>query len=259
VAPCQCRRRHRGCGVQVSVGHSLHCTLDPIAATCAYAIDIKLSIVRGGSRVSGRRLLGVEEHADGGASGATIPCAETRCSLCCSRKHAAPAPRRCAAANHTIAVLGLSRALPPCTLCSLTDVTRAAHRNPIGVLNLLVHAPVVLARHGPFADAAVVFSAILDAVRKSVSVLEADPRPLIFLGSDGAPHVGAHIVDEGILPAEVVLVIEKAMRFISRAATRAGAAPRSATPASRHLLFFREIIDTVSASGRGARARDDDR
>jgi hypothetical protein len=221
--------------------------LDPSAATCAYAIDIKLSIVRGGRRVGGRRLLGLEAHADGGGVWSHDPlCRDALQSplLAQTRSACSEALRR---SNHTIAVLGLSRALPPCTLCSLTDVARAAAQNPLGVLNLLVHAPAVLARHGPFADAAAVFSAILDGVQKSASVLEADPRPLIFLGSDGAPRVGAHIADEGILPAEVVLVIERALLFVSQAAARSGAAPeRGATPVSRHLLFFREIIDKVA-------------
>jgi hypothetical protein len=224
--------------------------LDPSEATCAHAIDINLDIVRGGRRVSGRRLLGVEAHAEGGGVWSHDPlCRDALQSplLAQTRSACSEALRR---SNHTIAVLGLSRELPPCTLCSLTDVARAAAQNPLGVLNLLVHAPAVLARHGPFADAAAVFSAILDGVQKSASVLEADPRPLIFLGSDGAPRVGAHIADEGILPAEVVLVIERALRFVSSAANRSGAAlgrgAPSATPASRHLLFFREIIDKVA-------------
>ena len=234
--------------------------LDPSAATCAYAIDLKINIVRGGRGASGRRLLGLEAPPEGGGVWSLDPlCRDALQStqLAETRRACSQALRR---SNDTIAVLGLSRALPPCTLCSLTDVARAAAQNPLAVLNLLVHAPAVLARHGPLAEGAAVLSAIAAGVRKSAKVLEADPRPLLFLGPDGAPRVSAHIAAEGILPAEIVRVIESAMRFVASGARGANASLRPARAANaslrpardgdhghvRRLLFFREIIDSVT-------------
>lgn len=249
--------------------------LDPSAATCTYAIDIGLHVVRGGQGAAGaygpaRRLLAApEDHerffAPAGAVWSRDPlCRDALRSpaLAETRAACAEALRR---SNATIAELGLARALPPCALCSVADAAHAAANSPLACLQLLAHAPAVLARHGPFADAAALFAAVRDGVQSVAAVLEADGRPVVLLGPDGVPRLAAHVVEEGVLPAAAARLVDRALRLVAarapaRAKDGAPLAPdgaplgiKSSTIAkpgpgpqpARRLLFFREIVAAI--------------
>ncbi len=104
--------------------------------------------------------------------------------------------------------------LPPCALCSVADAAHAAANSPLACLQLLAHAPAILARHGPFADAAALFAAVRDGAQSVDAVLEADARPVVVLGPDGVPRLAADVVEEGVLPAAARLV-DCALRLVA--------------------------------------------
>ncbi len=98
--------------------------LDLIAAACTFAVDINLNVVRGGRCFDARRCLlaePVEESADSTVWSRDALCRDAFRSelLAETRIACTEALRR---SNSTIALLGLSCALPPCTLCSFTDM-----------------------------------------------------------------------------------------------------------------------------------------
>ncbi len=136
----------------------------------------------------------------------------------------------------------------------------------------------MLARHGPFADAAAVFSAVRDGALATAAVLQADRHPIVVFGPDGVPRLDAHFVDEGILPAEIALLLDNGMRLASAAArahrlanqsdsrprrlasphnlTNQSAARNASAPA-RRLLFFHKIIDDIAGELPSAPERTD--
>ena len=250
--------------------------LDPSAAACTYAADVGLYLVRGGRGAAGttgdagtsggrRRLLEAPAPAE------PAPAVWSRDPLCrdALRTPALAETRSaCAAAlrrsNQTIAALGLERSLPPCALCSLADAVHAAETNPVAALHLLIHAPVVLARHGPLAQAAAVFAAACEGAQRLAAAVQADARPAIVLGPDGAPRLGAHVLEDGLLSPLAARLVERGLTAVAAAAHRAQstrtasatasarASARARAAPARRLLFFREIVDAAAARRRRA-------
>ncbi len=111
------------------------------------------------------------------------------------------------------------------------------------------------------------------AVRRASHTLQADPHPVLVLGPDGAPGLGDHVLEDGLLSTAAAAVLERALAAAARAASAATAArsasaartPRAANDTRRPprchaphrlLLFFREIIDDDAADAAAVEAPD---
>ena len=184
--------------------------LDPSNAACAYAADVGLYLVRGGRVAAGtagdavaagrRRRLLEQTPVPAEPAPAVWSRDPLRSSALAETRSACAAVLR--RSNETLATLGLACALPPCALCSLADAVLAAETNPVTAMHLLILDPAVLTRHGPLAEAAAVFAAVCEGAQRLAAAVQADAHPAVVLGPDGAPRLGAHVVEDCLLQLE---------------------------------------------------------
>jgi hypothetical protein len=105
--------------------------VDPTTAKCSYVVDSNMYIVRGSGRAR-RRLLSIDSSSEETHRYTSLDpnCRDALVS------EILPYTRASCQANHersqaTMALLGLDKLLPQCSLCSVTDAIDAARSNPL--------------------------------------------------------------------------------------------------------------------------------
>lgn len=240
--------------VEFSLASVIACQeLDASLSSCAYAVDRNEFLARGFRRVR-RRLLGVDEPRTFTYRSLDSVCRDALLleALVHTRASCQEAFER---SNETLALLGLTRQLPPCALCSFTDLVEAARGNPVAFVHLLSSPRLlssVLRRHGPLRHAADVVAALHRQLADIALVAHRNSSQLVVVERrEGALVVS---VDDTVVPSHVARALEHWVHEMlqGRENEQQHAAPGSgnssaqpARPPARRLLFFQELVLAV--------------
>ena len=239
--------------------------LDALSSSCAYVAD-KGAFMATGFRRLRRRLLA--------ADGQHVFDYKTVDSTCRDALNSDLFPYtriRCQqafdASNATLALLGLDRQLPACTLCSFADFVEATQRNALGVTHLLTPRAlaIVLSRHGPV-EQAVRFCTVLhrEVLAVAQHVLRQRARhnytQVVFIERSAAgisvtvddaviaPHIARALENwlEAVLPQlQPHLDAHNASASGNSTGLHANSDSNSTGRPSRRLLLFRELVLAV--------------
>jgi len=222
--------------------------LDASTSSCAYVVDKNMFIARGSSR-GRRRLLSMHLHVDS----VTYNSVDSICRDALEVEALVHTRARCQEAfvrsNETLALLGLSRQLPPCALCSLADVTDAARNNPVAFVHLFSSPRLlasVLRRHGPFSDAVAVFAALHLQLANFALLASKNSTQIVFV--EHRKDAVLVSVDDSVLPPPIARALEHfLMEMLQARATRleTGTANYSSVSTRRRLLFLQELVISV--------------
>jgi hypothetical protein len=155
--------------------------------------------------------------------------------------------------KQTLALLGLASTLPPCALCSYTDVMEAARVHPIAFLHILSSPRLlwsVMRRHGPGKQAADIL-AVLHRQFADISRASNNTQIVFVDSREGSVFV---TVDDSVLPPLVARALEhwiletlqtrRQTLGNSNASAWNNSAPNNATEhlPGRQLLFLQEVV-----------------
>lgn len=240
--------------------------LDPTTSSCAYVNEKNYFLVRG-HRTVGRRLLQVE-HADSDSTTQQLSYVTHNplCQDALKSKELAYTRGHClklyALSKDTVAALGMQNQLPPCVFCSFEDVLEAVHNNPFAFLHIMTsisHVSKICSKHGPLQYAFGFVTKLLTALKFTSQLIAADMNTnntfiTSYIDKNGMIRINA---DEKILPKHIATSIEHFLQslsllipntyFQSTVNTTLNTTNQT-NENSRHLLFFREMIDAISTN-----------
>ena len=229
--------------------------LDSSLSSCVFAVDLNTYLARGFRRVR-RRLLGDETRIFTYRSMDSV-CRDALLSntLYYTRISCQEAFEN---SNQTLALLGLDRQLPPCTLCSFADALQAVRHNPVAVLHILnPHVlRVVLQRHGPFVQATQLATAFHSSMQEFSSALaRRNASQVVFIERAG-DLLRVRVQDTTVPPhiaRALEHLLESVLPHLSAFSGMAGESTNisnnsfshTAYVPGRRLLLFRELVLAV--------------
>lgn len=242
--------------------------LDPTTSSCAYVNEKNYYMVRG-HRTARRRLLQVQSsdeiYVDHLKSNSSIITYNPLCQDAFASSELKYTRANCLkiyeTSKETVQVLNMQNQLHACAFCSFEDVIKAVNNNPVAFLHIITsisHLRTVCSKHGPLQNTITFFTKLYTALKFTSQLLIADMNANHTIINNHVDRNGnLHIaVDAKIIPQHIAHSIEMFIQSIYVMTRNLNTNFSSTTNSSsninttlnhaRHLLFFREMVDSLS-------------